>query len=90
MAECDRAAFDVWKSKGSKDASSTDSSQEDMSEIVSSEKTELDVIKSYCVKDVRKIREFHQQRYTVCSRGSTGTTGVHAPYYSVAGICVHT
>ena len=56
VAEQDRAAFDVWKGKGSKAASSTESVQ-DMEEIVSSEKTELDVIKNYCEKDVKKIRE---------------------------------
>ena len=56
VAERDRAAFGEWKGKDSKAVSSTDSVQE-MEEIVGSEKTELDVIKNYCEKDVKKIRE---------------------------------
>ena len=60
-AERDRRGFEEWKSKGSKEASGSENSQEEMTEIVSSEKTELEVIKSYCEKDVRKIREFDKQ-----------------------------
>ena len=62
VAEQDRKAFDEWKAQGSaKAASGAESAKDEMDEIVGSEETELDVIKNYCEKDVKKISECDQQ-----------------------------
>lgn len=55
MAEQDRKRFDDWKTQGSPKAGSSAESKQEMEEIVTSEQAELEVIKSYCEKDVKKI-----------------------------------
>ena len=55
MAEQDRKRFDDWKTKDSPKAGSSAESKQEMEEIVTSEQTELEVIKTYCEKDVKKI-----------------------------------
>lgn len=61
-AERDRQDFDAWKAQSSgKAASGVEPAKDEMVDIVNSEETELDVIKSYCEKDVKKISECDQQ-----------------------------
>lgn len=57
VAEQDRKRFDDWKTRGSPKAGSSAESKQEMDEIVTSEQTELEVIKTYCEKDVKKIND---------------------------------
>ena len=60
VAEQDRKRFDDWKTQGCPKAGSSAESKQEMEEIVTSEQTELEVIKTYCEKDVKKISKWKE------------------------------